>query len=128
MLKITYTENGFFLERLTASLETWLANRVLVCLRATAAVTVEPSTASLLLPINLPYFRDLKAIEERTNGIVRLDLCDDYSIEVSLQGTWVASNEDSEEGIFVCSLEDNTEFFLNQLWKEGKINPSLIEE
>lgn len=128
MLKITYTENGFYLERLTASLETWLANRVLVCLRASAAVTVEPSTASLLLPLDLPYFRNLEAIKNRSNGVIQLDLCDDYSIEVSLQGTWVATNEDSEEGIFVCSLEDQTEFFLYQLWKEGNINPSLIEE
>ena len=128
MLKITYTENGFYLERLTASLETWLANRVLVCLRASAAITVEPSTASLLLPLDLPYFRDLEAIKNRSNGVIQLDLCDDYSVEVSLQGTWVATNEDSEEGIFVCSLEDQTEFFLYQLWKEGNINPSLIEE
>ena len=128
MLKITYTENGFYLERLTASLETWLANRVLVCLRASAAITVEPSTASLLLPLDLPYFRNLEAIKNRSNGVIQLDLCDDYSVEVSLQGTWVATNEDSEEGIFVCSLEDQTEFFLYQLWKEGNINPSLIEE
>ena len=128
MLKITYTENGFYLERLTASLETWLANRVLVCLRASAAITVEPSTASLLLPLDLPYFHDLEAIKNRSNGVIQLDLCDDYSVEVSLQGTWVATNEDSEEGIFVCSLEDQTEFFLYQLWKEGNINPSLIEE
>lgn len=128
MLKITYTENGFHLERLTASLETWLANRVLVCLRASIAVTAEPSTASLLLPLDLPYFRDLEALENRSHGVIQLDVCDDYSVEVGLQGTWVATSEDSEEGIFVCSLDDNTEFFLYQLWKEGNINPSLIEE
>lgn len=128
MLKITYTENGFYLELLTKSLETWLANRVLVCLRATASIYVEPSTASLLLPIDLPYFRHLEALENQSNGVVRLDLCDDYSAEVSLQGTWVTTDEESEEGIFVCSLDDHTEFFLYQLWKEGNINPSFIGE
>lgn len=128
MLKITYTENGFYLERLTESLETWLAKRVLVCLRATAAVTVEPSTASLLLPLDLPYFRDLEALENRSNGVISLDVCDDYSVEVSLQGTWVTSDENGEEGIFVCSLDEQTEFFLYQLSKEGNINPSFIEE
>lgn len=128
MLKITYTENGFNLERLTESLETWLAKRVLVCLRAAASVYAEPSTASLLLPIDLPYFRDLKALGYQSSDLLELTLCDDYSAEVSLQGTWVTTDEDSEEGIFVCSLDERTEFFLYQLWKEGNIDPSLIGE
>jgi hypothetical protein len=128
MLKITYTENGFYLEHLSESLETWLANRVLVCLRATASIYVEPSTASLLLPIDLPYFRDLEALEDRSSNVLELNICDDYSAEVSLQGTWITTDEDSEEGIFVSSLDERTEFFLYQLWKEGNLDTSLIGE
>jgi hypothetical protein len=128
MLKITYTENGFYLEHLNESLETWLANRVLICLRATASIYVEPSTASLLLPINLPYFRDLETLEDRSSNVLELSICDDYSAEVSLQGTWVTTDEDSEEGIFVSSLDERTEFFLYQLWKEGNLDTSLIGE
>ena len=128
MLKITYTENGFYLERFNESLETWLSNRVLVCLRATASVYVEPSTASLLLPIVLPYFRDLEALEDSSTNVLELNLCDEYSAEVSLQGTWVTTDEDNEEGIFVCNLEERTEFFIYQLWKEGNFDPSLIED
>lgn len=128
MLKITYTENGFYLEHLSESLETWLANRVLVCLRATASIYVEPSTASLLLPIDLPYFGDLEALEDRSSNLLELNICDDYSAEVSLQGTWITTNEDSEEGIFVSSLDERTEFFLYQLWKEGNLDTSLIGE
>lgn len=128
MLKITYTEKGFYLEHLSESLETWLANRVLVCLRATASIYVEPSTASLLLPIDLPYFRDLEALEERSSNLLELNICDDYSAEVSLQGTWITTNENSEEGIFVSSLDERTEFFLYQLWKEGNLDTSLIGE
>ena len=126
MLKITYTENGLYLEHLSESLETWLSQRVLICLRATASVYVEPSTASLLLPIDLPYFHDLEALEARNHNILELDICDDDSAEVSLQGTWVTTDEDSEEGIFVCKLGDRTEFFLYQLWKEGNLDTSLI--
>lgn len=128
MLKITYTENGFYLEHLTESLETWLANRVLVCLRATASIYVEPSTASLLLPIDLPYFRDLEALEDRSSNLLESIVCDDNCAEVSLQGTWVTTDEDSEEGIFVSSLDERTEFFLYQLWKEGNLDTSLIGE
>ena len=126
MLKITYTENGLYLEHLSESLETWLSQRVLICLRATASVYVEPSTASLLLQIYLPYFHDLEALEARNHNILELDICDDDSAEVSLQGTWVTTDEDSEEGIFVCKLGDRTEFFLYQLWKEGNLDTSLI--
>lgn len=128
MLKITYTENGFYLERLTDSLETWLANRVLVCLRATASVYVEPSTASLLLPLNLPYFGDLEAAKDRSSNLLELHICDENHAEVCLQGTWVTSDEENEEGIFVCSLDEYTEFFLDQLWKEGNFDTSLIGE
>ena len=128
MLKITYTENGFYLERLTDSLETWLANRVLVCLRATASVYVEPSTASLLLPLDLPYFGDLEAAKDRSSNLLELYICDENSAEVSLQGIWVTSDEENEEGIFVCSLDEYTEFFLYQLWKEGNFDTSLIGE
>ena len=128
MLKITYTENGFYLERLTDSLETWLANRLLVCLRATASVYVEPSTASLLLPIDLPYFGDIEALEDHSNNILELNVCDDDSAEVSLQGIWVTTEENSEEGIFVCHLDERTEFFLHQSWKEGNFDTSLIGE
>jgi hypothetical protein len=128
MLKITYTENGFYLEHLSESLETWLANRVLICLRATASIYVEPSTASLLLPIDLPYFRALETLDDRSSNVLELNICDDYSAEVSLQGTWVTTDEDSEEGIFVSSLDERTEFFLYQLWKEGNLDTSLIGE
>ena len=127
MLKITYTENGFFLERLPDSLEIWLSQRLLVCLRAAASVYVEPSTASLLLPVDLPYFRDLQVLEDG-NNVIEFNLCDDYSAEVSLQGNWITTDKDSEEGIFVCNLDERTEFFLYQLWKEGNFDPSLIGE
>ena len=127
MLKITYTDNGFFLERLTDAVETWLSQRLLVCLRAATSVYVEPSTASLLLPVDLPYFRDLQALEDSSN-VLELDLCDDYSVEVSLQGNWVTTDKNSEEGIFICNLDEQTEFFLYQLWKEGNFDPSLIGE
>ena len=127
MLKITYTENGFFLERLTDSLETWLSQRLLVCLRAAASVYVEPSTASLLLPLNVPYFRHLEALGDGGN-VLELNLCDEYSAEVSLQGNWVTTDRDSEEGIFVCNLDEHTEFFLYQSWKEGNFDASLIGE
>ena len=68
MLKITYTNTGFYLEHLQDSLETWLLDRVLLCLRASTSIYVEPSTASVLLPGDLPYLQNIVALKEEYDG------------------------------------------------------------
>lgn len=127
MLKITYTETGFYLEYLTESLETWVGKRTLVSLRAATSIYVQPYTASLMLNINLPYVKDLKTLTE-DNEIVELSVCDNEYLEISLQGTWVSSQENSEEGVFVCELNQNSEFFLNKLWQESQLGTSVMSE
>lgn len=127
MLKITYTENGLHLERIGVSLETWLSNRVLVCLRAGTSIYAEPGTASLLLPLDLPYFRDSKLSQEQEGSLVTIDICDESSAEAIFKGTWVATEGDCENGIFVCSLEEELEFFLHRLWQEKNLDASLID-
>ncbi len=128
MLKLTYTENGFHLERLTQSLEDWVKARVILCLRAATSFYVEPSTASFLLPVNLPALADLEALERENAEIMAISPCDAECVEVSLQGTWLSSNLDSEEGIFTCSLSDRAEFLLYQLWLEAQLVASVISE
>jgi hypothetical protein len=120
MLKLTYTENGFCLERLTLPLEDWVTTRVLLSLRAGTAICVEPSTASFLLPIDLPNLEDLAKLEEENGDIIALSPCDAEYLEVSLNGTWISGDSDSEEGIFVCLMSDRAEFFLDKLWQESQ--------
>ncbi|HBE56475.1 MAG TPA: hypothetical protein DEG17_10380 [Cyanobacteria bacterium UBA11149] len=130
MLKLTYTENGFYLERLSNSLEEWVATRVTLSLRAGASIWVEPSTAAFLLPRDMPQLADLEkeVRQEEIEGIT-LSVCDADYLEVSLQGTWMTSNPDGEEGVFVASLCDSfgsgdsayrLEFFLWKLWQESQ--------
>ncbi len=128
MLKITYTENGFYLEQLNDSPENWIAKRVLLCLRAATSIYVEPSTASFLLPEDLPYFDQLKTLKTGHGETMELISNEDGFLEVCLQGTWVAAQEDSEEGVFICTLCDRTEFFLYQLWQESNIGTTVVTE
>lgn len=131
MLKITYTENGLYLERLNTSLETWLSRRILVSLRAGTSIYAEPSTASLLLPVGLPYFKDVKVLAEKNSNLLAVNVCDEYSVEAILEGTWVTTDNACDDGIFVCHLEEEVEFFLYQFWREdsfGTSDTSLIEE
>lgn len=121
MLKLTYTENSFYLERLTGSLEEWVAARVMVSLRAASKIWVESSTASFLLPSDLPQLADLEmlVVQQQTEAIA-LSICDAEYIEVSLKGTWMTSDPSGEEGVFVVRLCDRTEFFLSKLWQESQ--------
>jgi hypothetical protein len=118
MLKLTYTENGFYLESLAQPLEEWVTARVILALRAGTSLCVEPSTASFLLPADMPQLRHLERQQEGEEAIA-LSICDADYIEVSLQGTWMTSDSDGETGIFVTSMSYTVEFFLLKLWEES---------
>lgn len=129
MLKLTYTDNSFRLEHLTPSLEDWVTNRVILALRSATSLCLEPSTASFLLPADLPHLADLAKVVEQDNGdIIELSPCDPEYIEVILQGTWLVSAPGSEEGIFVCTMVEKAEFFLYKLWQESQTIASVVND
>jgi len=129
MLKLTYTENSFYLERLAGSLEEWVTARVILALRAASSLWVESSTASFLLPADMPHLADLeKAIRQQIIDEISLSICDADYIEVTLKGTWMTSNPNGEEGVFVTKLSDRTEFFLSKLWQESQTYASVTNE
>ncbi len=128
MLKITYTNTGFYLEHLQDSLETWLLDRVLLCLRASTSIYVEPSTASVLLPGDLPHIQNIAALKEEYDGAFELTTCDEESFEVRLRGTWITAKENDESGIFVSTLSDHAEMSIYQLWQSANLGTSLIGE
>lgn len=126
MLKLTYTDNNFSIEHLSKSLEDWLNIRVLLCLRAATSIYIEPSTASFLIPADLPYGEDLKALKRENDETIELNLCDAEYLEIILQGTWVTSEENSNEGVFICLLSTKAEILLDQLWQKAQISASAI--
>jgi hypothetical protein len=129
MLKLTYTENGFNLERLAQSLEDWMTARVMLSVRAGWQICINPSTASFLLPADLPGSDRLQVEVQREDAeIIDLCVCDDEYIEVSLRGTWVSTSTTSDEGVFVVTLSDRVEFFLFKLWQFSQTYASCISE
>ena len=126
MLKLIYMENSFRMERLAQSLEDWVKMRAILALRVGASFNVEPSTASFLLPANLPYLGQLEVEARRDpNEAIALCICDAEYVEVCLQGTWIADAAQSEEGIFVVAMSDRAEFFLFSLWQESQTYVSV---
>jgi hypothetical protein len=129
MLKLTYIENGFNLELLAQSLEDWVSVRVLLAVRSATPIYVEPMTASFLLPIDVPYLADLQALAQReTPEVIEIDLCDEDCVEVGLNGTWIAENPHSEEGVFVTAMSYSVEFFLFKVWQEAQTSVSVAGE
>jgi len=129
MLKLTYLDDGFDLTRLTQSLEEWVALRVILALRVGKRICVEPSMASFLLPADLPGLDALEA-EARRHGedMMTLCACDAKYIEVSLQGIWLASDTETEEGIFVTTLYYVVEFLLFKLWQDAQMGATVFGE
>ena len=126
MLKLTYTETGCRMEHLTQSLENWVTTRVILALRSATSLIVEPTTASFLLPANLPYLEDLEAaIKGQQVEILIAQTEPDY-VEVSLAGTWVTSESESDEGIFVVAMSQREEFFIYQLWQDAQNTISVL--
>ncbi len=120
MLKLIYTENGYELELLSQSTEEWLTTRVILALRTGTNLYIEPSTASFLLPADLPHLVDLEILIE--GDFLTVSPCDAEYVEVSLKGTWVVETPDSEEGIFITAMSNCAEFFLFKLWQAAQ-NP-----
>ncbi|MBW4577380.1 MAG: hypothetical protein KME08_19245 [Aphanothece sp. CMT-3BRIN-NPC111] len=129
MLKLTYTETGFLLELLAQSLEDWVAQRVVLALRVATSICVEPSTASFLLPDDMPDLPDLeKVVQGEGVEEISLSICDAEYVEVSMKGAWLSADPEDEEGVFVTALGDRTEFFLFKLWQEAKTSASAVRE
>ena len=129
MLKLTYTETGFYLERLAQSLEEWVLARVMLSLRVRQKLLVEPGTASFLLPADLPGVALLQAAAqlEKTEAIT-IGVCDAEYIEISLRGTWLAADGESAEGVFVAVTSDSTEFFIFKLWQDSLTCASSLRQ
>lgn len=129
MLKLTYIETGFYLEYLAKSLEEWVQGRVILALRVGESLQVEPSTAAFLLPTDLPGL-DTLAIEVRRLDpeSISLSACDTGYVEVSIKGTWLSSDSEIAEGVFVAAMSHSVEFFLLKLWQDAQVRASVLSE
>ncbi|MFN6525483.1 alr0857 family protein [Nostoc sp. ChiSLP03a] len=129
MLKLTYTESSFDLECLTLSLEEWVAQRVILALRVGQSLCIEPSTASFLLPVDLPGVEILRSEVKRDDReIIALCACDAEYMEVTLRGSWLSVSSKDSVGVFVTTMSDRAEFFLHKLWQEAQSCASVMSE
>lgn len=129
MLKLTYIETDFYLEPLATELEEWVALRVIFALRVGDPIYVEPSTAAFLLPADLPELNLLAAqVRQQGTDEIELSTCDAEYVEVILLGTWLATDAESANGVFVAALSDSTECLLVKLWQSAQVGASVLSD
>ncbi|MBD2213677.1 hypothetical protein H6G27_27990 [Nostoc linckia FACHB-104] len=126
MLKLTYTEDSFSLEHLETSLQTWVNQRVTLSLHSANNIYIESSQAAFLLPCDLSNLEELEKLNQA--NILEICPCDADAVEVVLKGTWIASNQESEVGIFVTSLDKSAALLLEQLAQTKQFMPLLTVE
>ncbi|NJN21340.1 MAG: hypothetical protein HC812_09330 [Leptolyngbya sp. RL_3_1] len=115
MLKVTYTSTGLCLEYRHEPLDTLLADRVRLHTRSGLPLIVQPTSASIPLPATLPGLRSLSRC-----GEVQVSACDRGWVEVSIAGTWLATDIDQETGVFMTELRPGVERQLFTLWKQAQ--------
>lgn len=121
MLKVAYTESGLHLERLSQSIEEWIALCVVLALRTSQRLVLEHGHASILLPVALVNLPTLKSfLQPKDVEAVTLSLCDEEFIEISLLGTWITTRADETEGTFIANLSPKVETTLLRLWQESQ--------
>jgi hypothetical protein len=127
MLKLNYTEDGLYMERVLTSAELAIAQRVILAMRLGQSLQVEPGHASFLLPADVPELEQLeKSLRHSCRRRVNVIPVDDEFVEVSLSGSWIAESKESHEGMFLTVLSDRTEFLLYKLWQMSEAHISSL--
>ncbi|HEY9618503.1 MAG TPA: alr0857 family protein [Microcoleaceae cyanobacterium] len=127
MLKLNYTESGLYMERVAAPLEVLVAQRVVIALRAGKTLFVQPGRASFLIPTDAPGLAQLElALKLEQTETISIFPVDDEFMEVSVQGSWIAETVDAEEGTFITTFSDRSEFFVYKLWQVTQPQASFM--
>jgi hypothetical protein len=117
MLKLIYTETDLHMELVTADLEYWVEQRLLFSNSTGEVIFLSSETASFLLPTTICEATAVNFyLHHQGVNTVTANYCDLDSIEIGLTGYWLATDPDSDRGVFVTQLLDRVEFYLWQLW------------
>ena len=104
-----------------------MLSRVMLSLRAGLRLLFEPSTASFLIAVDKSW-QALLQTAALDNEAIAVCVCDAEYIEVSLRGTWLTTDGESAEGVFVAVISDHTELLLFNLWLEAQACTSFLKQ
>ena len=127
MLKLNYNDMGLFMERVNLSLEELMAQRALLAVQSGQPLHIEPGTASFLLPSKPAIVSRLEtALWIERHQSISLYPVDVEFVEVSVRGTWMATNLQSHEGTFIAVASWQVESMILQLWQLSQLETSPL--
>jgi hypothetical protein len=130
MLKIIYAETGQHLEPIAAESpvaklrqrDEWVANRLKFAQSVGQTLLVSQERATFMLPNSIA---DVTEIDTCLNSLgaemVTVDCCDLGWVEIELAGSWICTDFDRAEGVFVAEQPEPVESYLLQLWEVAKV-------
>ncbi|MBE9066624.1 hypothetical protein IQ260_08155 [Leptolyngbya cf. ectocarpi LEGE 11479] len=118
MLKLNCTDDGVFLEQLTASFDAVAIQQVMLAVHMGETLHLSSIRATVLLSGEMPGIRHLESmLETNLTDAIALTNIDDEFIEVSLKGTWIAKDANAELGTFMTVLTPESERLIYWLWQ-----------
>jgi hypothetical protein len=130
MLKIIYAETGQHLEPIAAAspaaklcqCDDWIAKRIEFARSIGQTLLVSQERATFMLPNSIADVTEIDTCLNRLGAeMVTVDCCDLGWVEIELAGSWICTDFDRAEGVFVTEQSDPVESYLVQLWEVAKV-------
>ncbi len=130
MLKIIYAETGQHLEPIPAESQMaklrqrddWIAARLNFAQSIGQTLLVSQGRATFMLPNSIG---NVTEIDNYLNSLgaemVTVDCCDLGWVEIELAGSWIYTDVDRAEGVFITEQPEPVESYLLQLWEVAKV-------
>jgi hypothetical protein len=137
MLKIIYAETGQHLEPIPAESpaaklrqrDDWIAERIKFAQSIGQTLLVSQERATFMLPNSIG---DVTEIDNCLNSLgaerVTVACCDLGWVEIELAGSWISTDVDRAEGVFVTEQPEPVESYLLTLWEVAKVELVTYEQ
>lgn len=117
MLKLVYSATGLTITRISKSLEKVVAQRAVLAVRLGQSLSIQKATCSVLFP---------KGLTGRLGEHLTLCVADREHHEITLTGTWLTTEPESEEGILLVILPRTLEGQIVGLWQTARLLASAL--
>jgi hypothetical protein len=136
MLKIIYAETGQHLEPIPAESpaaklrqrDEWVVERLKFAQSIGQTLLVSQERATFMLPNSIGNVTEIDNCLNRLGAkTIAVDWCDLGWVEIELAGSWIYTDVDRAEGVFIAEQPEPVESYLLQLWEGAKVESVTYE-
>lgn len=114
MLILYYTEAGLYIETLSIDMKEMIIQRALLAVSLADSLYVNKISATVLVSGEPSVIGQLKkALYQEKASVLTLE---ETHVEVTIVGTWIAPEVDSEEGTLITALNEEAESLIKKTY------------